>query len=392
VTRGSVVETVEATGTLQAVTTVQVGTQVSGTIKALHADFNSRVRHGQVIAELEPSLFATQVEQARASLIRLEAEVRRAEVQLEDVQQKLKRAQELAVRELIAASDLDAAEVAARMATSALEAAQAQVVQARASLHQSEVNFGHSIITAPIDGVVISRNVDVGQTVAASMQAPTLFVIARDLRDMQVEASIAESDIGRVRAGQPVTFRVDAYPSETFGGTVSQVRLQPIVEQNVVSYVTVIDVPNPDLRLKPGMTATVMVEVARAADVFVVPNAALRVRPPADLLATAGELPGNTEARATSGTHGSADAGALRGELWILVAGTLERVPVRVGISDGARTAVSSPALVEGMKVVTAISADVPAAPATSTSPLLPSFRGRGGGGTRNPAGPPPSR
>jgi HlyD family secretion protein len=392
VTRGSVVETVDATGTLQAVTTVQVGTQVSGTIKTLHADFNSRVRRGQVIAELEPSLFAAQVEQARASLVRLEAEVRRAAVQLEDAQQKLKRAQELAARELVAASDLEAAEVTARMAESALEGAQAQVVQARASLHQSEVNFGHTIITAPIDGVVISRNVDVGQTVAASMQAPTLFVIARDLRDMQVEASIAESDIGRVRAGQTVTFRVDAYPSEAFGGTVSQVRLQPIVEQNVVSYVTVIDVPNPDLRLKPGMTATVTVEVARAADVFVVPNAALRVRPAADVLATVGELSGNTEARATSGTRGSGDAGEPRGEIWILVAGRLERVPVRVGISDGARTAVSSPALVDGMKVVTAISADVPAAPATSTSPLLPSFRGRGAGGTRNPAGPPSSR
>jgi HlyD family secretion protein len=377
VTRGEVIEVVDATGTLQAVTTVQVGTQVSGTIKALHADFNSRVRRGQVIAELEPSLFETQVEQARASVQRLEAEVRRAEVQREDAQQKLRRARELAARELIATSDLDAAEMTARMADSAVNAAQAQVVQARASLHQSEVNLGHTIITAPIDGVVISRNVDVGQTVAASMQAPTLFVIARDLRDMQVEASIGEADIGRVRAGQPITFRVDAYPSEVFGGTVSQVRLQPVVEQNVVSYVTVIDVPNPDLRLKPGMTATVTVEVARATDVLAVPNPALRVRRAPEVVATTGERTGEA---------------ASHGEIWVLVEGTLERVPVRVGVSDGTRSAVFSPALAEGMKVVTAITGETPGPPAATTSPLLPSFRGRGASGSRRSGAPPASR
>ena len=179
VTSGDVIETVDATGTLQAVTTVQVGTQVSGTIKALRADFNSRVRRGQVIAELEPSLFEAQVEQARASLVRLEAEASRAAVQREDAQRKLRRAQELAERQLIPATELEAAEMTARQADASVRAAEAQVVQARASLNQSQVNLAHTIITAPIDGIVISRNVDVGQTVAASMQAPTLFVIAR---------------------------------------------------------------------------------------------------------------------------------------------------------------------------------------------------------------------
>jgi HlyD family secretion protein len=392
VTRGDVIETVDATGALQAVTTVHVGTQVSGTIKALHADFNSRVRRGQVIAELDPSLFEAQVEQARASLMRLEAEVRRAEVQVEDAQQKLRRARELAARELIAASELEAAEVTARMADSALVGTQAQVVQARASLHQSEVNLDHTIITAPIDGVVISRNVDVGQTVAASMQAPTLYVIARDLRDMQVEASIAEADIGRIRAGQPVTFRVDAYPSEAFAGTVSQVRLQPVVEQNVVSYVTVIDVSNPDLRLKPGMTATVTVEVARATDVLVVPSAALRVRPAADVLAAIGQPTGDAEGDRSAGSHegGYPDDGA--GEIWVVVEGMLQRVPVRAGVSDGTRSAVFSPALAEGTKVVTAISGGLPAPSTTSTSPLLPSFRGRGAGGAGRAGGPSPPR
>ncbi|MGE0361749.1 MAG: efflux RND transporter periplasmic adaptor subunit, partial [Vicinamibacterales bacterium] len=261
VSRGDVVETVEATGTLRAVTTVQVGTQVSGTIKALRADFNSEVRRGQIIAELEPSLFQAQVEQARAALVRLQAEARRAEVQSEDAQQKLGRARELSAKALIPASDLETAETTARAAAAAVDAAAAQIVQARASLNQSEVNLGHTIIRSPIDGVVISRNVDVGQTVAASMQAPTLFVLAQDLSAMQVNASVAESDIGRVRPGQRVTFLVDAYPGQVFTGTVSLVRLDPVVEQNVVSYVTTIDVPNPSLVLKPGMTANVTIVV-----------------------------------------------------------------------------------------------------------------------------------
>jgi len=363
VTRGDVIETVDATGTLQAVTTVQVGTQVSGTIKALHADFNTTVRRGQIVAELEPSLFDTQVEQARASLARLEADVNRAQVQLEDALQKRTRARELARADLIAATDLDTADVNARVADAALRAAQAQVLQARASLHQSEVNLAHTIITAPIDGVVISRNVDVGQTVAASMQAPTLFVIARDLREMQVEARIAESDIGRVRTDQAVSFRVDAYPGQVFAGTVSQVRLQPVVEQNVVSYVTVIDVPNPDLRLKPGMTANVTVEIARAVNVLRVPAAALRVRPPGT-------------PSAAGHAAGSADH---EPQVWVLEEGQLTRVPVTIGISDGSRIAVSSSALLEGAAVVTSIAGAAAAAPA-STSPLLPAVRGRGAG------------
>jgi HlyD family secretion protein len=387
VTRGDVIEAVDATGTLQAVTTVQVGTQISGTIKALHADFNTRVRRGQVVAELEPSLFETQVEQARASLTRLEADVRRAEVQLEDARQKLARAGALARGELISTSDLEAAEVNVRVAEAALGAAQAQVVQARASLHQSEVNLAHATITAPIDGIVISRNVDVGQTVAASMQAPTLFVIARDLREMQVEASVAESDIGRIRPGQRVTFRVDAYPDEGFAGTVAQVRLQPVVEQNVVSYVTVIEVPNRDLRLKPGMTANVTVEIACARDVLRVPNAALRVRPTPEVLAAIGERPPGDET-ATVGDHQRApeDADgptrtASPADVWVVVDGRLARVPVRAGITDGARTAVFSDALAEGAQVVTSITGAGVPAPTPSTSPLLPAFRGRGAGG-----------
>jgi HlyD family secretion protein len=279
VTRGPIVDTVSATGTLQAVTSVQVGTQVSGTVLALGADFNSIVKQGQVLARLDPSLFLAQIEQARANLTRAEADVERLQVLLTDARIKLERARELWRKELLPKTELDAADVAVRSAEAQIRSADAQVAQARAALQQSDVNLDHSVITAPIAGIVISRNIDVGQTVAASMQAPTLFVLAGDLARMQVVANLDESDIGRIAAGQPVTFTVDAYPEDTFRGVVAQVRLQPLTVQNVVTYATLIDAPNPELRLKPGMTANVTIEVARRDDVIRVANAALRFRP-----------------------------------------------------------------------------------------------------------------
>ena len=283
--RGDVVDTVGATGALEAVTTVQVGSQVSGIIEALHADFNSIVRAGDVIARLEPSLFASQVEQSRANLARSEADVQRLRVDLEDAQTQLRRSEELAARDLISESELEASQVAVRSAEAQVLSAEAGVIQSRASLNQSEVNLGHTVITAPIDGIVIARQVDVGQTVAASMSAPELFIIAADLTKMQVIANIDESDVGRIRPGQPVTFTVDAYAAEEFDGTVSQIRLEPVVLQNVVTYATVIDVPNNDLRLKPGMTATVTLEIARRENVLRVPNSALRFRPTPEMFA-----------------------------------------------------------------------------------------------------------
>mgnify|MGYP001170184003 CR=1 FL=1 len=301
VVRGDIADRVGATGTLQAVTTVQVGTQVSGTIQQLHADFNSLVRKGQVLARLDPSLFDTQIEQARANLIRAQAEVERLRVALDDARTKLNRARELSGRQLIPRSELESAEVAVRGTEAQIRSSEAQVVQAQASLNQNQVNLQHTVIEAPIDGLVISRNVDVGQTVAASMQAPTLFVLAADLTKMQVVANLDESDVGRIRPGQRVTFRVDAYPAEDFEGKVVQVRLQPIIQQNVVTYATVIDVPNPDLKLKPGMTANVNVEIARRADVLRVPNTALRFRPTNDIYAALGQTPPPTGRGAMNG-------------------------------------------------------------------------------------------
>jgi HlyD family secretion protein len=395
VTRGSVVDAVAATGTLQAVTTVQVGSQVSGTIKVLNADFNSEVHKGQVVAELDPSLFQTQVEQARASLIRLQADADRAAVTAQDAQSKLTRAQELFKQQLISKQDLDTAEADARQAQAAVKSAQAQITQARAALNQSQVNLDHTIIRAPIDGIVISRSVDVGQTVASSLQAPTLFVIANDLTRMQVNASIDESDIGRITAGQPVSFTVDAYPGEPFTGTVSQVRLEPKVESNVVSYTTIIDVPNPSMKLKPGMTATVNVEVARADDVLKVPTSALRFAPEgAESAAGTSAASDGSRPRATSGSGGttgvagtsgsmgrdprSGTGGARRARIWVLDEnGQPKPVPVTPGVSDGATTALVEAPIAEGTQVITGMaSATVTASGAQSTSPFLPQRRG----------------
>jgi HlyD family secretion protein len=277
--RGDIVDGVGATGTLQAVTTVTVGTQVSGIVQDMYADFNSIVKKGQVIARLDPSILQTQVETAQANLTNANANLERQKVVVADAQSKLVRARELANRQLINKVDLENAEVTVKQADAQLKSTQSSIVQAEAAVNKAKVDLDHTVITAPIDGIVIKRSVDKGQTVAASMSAPELFVIAADLTQMQVNANIDESDVGRMRPGEDVTFRVDAYPTETFHGTVKQVRLNPTTVQNVVTYSTVIDVPNPDYKLKPGMTANVVIEIARRTNVLRIPNAALRFRP-----------------------------------------------------------------------------------------------------------------
>ena len=297
VTRGDIIDSVGATGTVQAVTTVQVGSQVSGNIEWLGADFNSIVKKGQVVARLDPSLFDAQLQQvqanliqARANLTRANSELDRTKVQLTDAQQKFARAKELSSQRLIAQSDLDSAKIAVDTMAAGVASQQASVVQsqaavtqAQASVNQSQVNRDHTVILAPIDGIVTQRSVDVGQTVAASMSAPTLFVIAADLTEMQVNANIDEADVGRIRPGQHVTFRVDAYPTDNFEGTVTQIRLQPVVVQNVTTYGTVITVPNKQLKLKPGMTANVKIEIAKRTNTLRIPNAALRFRPTTEM-------------------------------------------------------------------------------------------------------------
>jgi HlyD family secretion protein len=285
VSRGDIVDGVGATGTLQAVTTVTVGTQVSGIVQELYADFNDIVKKGQVVARLDPSILQTQVETAKANLNNAMANLERQKVTLDDARQKLARARELAARQLATKVDLENAELNVKTAEAQLKSTESSIVQAKASVNKAEVDLDHTVITAPIDGIVIKRSVDRGQTVAASMSAPELFIIAADLTQMQVNASIDESDVGRMRPGQAVSFRVDAYPNETFHGAVKQVRLNPVTVQNVVTYSTVIDVPNPEYKLKPGMTAQVTIEIARRQGVLRVPNAALRFRPTTDIFA-----------------------------------------------------------------------------------------------------------
>jgi HlyD family secretion protein len=307
--RGDIVDAVSATGTLEAVETVEVGTQVSGVVRELNADFNSIVRKGQVIARLDPQLIQTQIEQQSANVLRAEAELERLSVALADARQKLERAQQLTERNLIPRTELETAQVNVESAKAQVKASEASLTQARAQLNNQRVNLGYTTIKAPIDGIVISRNVDAGQTVAASMNAPTLFVLAADLTRMQVVASVDESDVGRMRPGQQVTFQVDAFPTERFTGTVSQVRLQPTVVQNVVTYSTVITVPNPELKLKPGMTANVNIEVLRRSNVLRVANAATRFRPTAEMFSVLNQPAPPELQRAATGTRGSGRTG-----------------------------------------------------------------------------------
>lgn len=270
VTKGEVVATVTATGTLSAVTTVKVGSQVSGIIASLHADFNSEVKRGQLLAGLDPTPFQTSVDQRRADLERAKVELRNAEL-------VLARAKKLLDAQLQAQSEYDTAKANRDGAAAAVE-------QSTAALRQAETNLAYTRILSPIDGVVVDRQYDIGQTVAASFQAPVLFTIAQDLTKMQVLTNIDEADIGRVKEGQEANFSVDAFPDRPFRGKVSQIRLSPQTVQNVVTYPVLLDVANPELRLRPGMTANVSVPVDRRDDVLRVPNAALRFRPdPADL-------------------------------------------------------------------------------------------------------------
>ena len=364
VTRGSIVSVIRASGTVEAVTTVQVGSQISGSVQALYADFNSVVKKGQVIARLDPSLVQSDIDQARAAVIRAEAEVERLQVGLLDAQTKANRARELAERQLIPAADLDAAEVTRQSTEAQVRSARAQVTQARAALAQEEVNLSKTVIRSPIDGIVIARDVDVGQTVAASLQAPTLFSIAADLSELQVKASIDESDLGQIKDGQPVTFTVDAYPRDVFTGRVRQVRLNPVVEQNVVTYAAIITAPNRELKLRPGMTASVTVETARRDNVLRVPAAALRFKPTAELLTALG--PGKV-APATN-------QAAARDVNTVWVADdTLHPVSVRVGATDGAFTEVESEQLQEGARIaIRAATAPTTNRPATTSgNPLM---------------------
>ncbi len=331
-TRGDIVSTVTATGTVNAVTTVQVGTQVSGTIKKIYVDYNSPVKQGQLIAEIDPTPFEAQVEQARANLAAAKANVEKAKATADNAKLILDRDKELYKNGLIIAkSDLDTAQSNYDADVAAVEAAKAQVDQTAAALKYAETNLRYTKILSPVNGTVVSRNVDVGQTVAASFQTPTLFTIAEDLTKMQIDTNVDEADIGKIQVGQGVDFTVDAYPDITFKGKVSQVRIAPIIIQNVVTYDAVVQVDNPGLKLKPGMTANVSIIVSNRNNVLRIPNAALRFVPP-------------------DGEKVSAYKGV---GVWMLENGKPTRVQVTTGASDGSYTEFLSGNLREGQQLIT---------------------------------------
>src|SRR5437867_2439965 len=311
VDRGRIIAKVTATGTLSPLVTVQVGSQVSGRIQALYADFNSTVKKGQVVARIDPQFFDAAVQQAKANLSAAEGNLARAKAQATDSQLQYQRAQALAKQNLVAQADLDTAKATADAAAATVKASEGALEQARAALQQAQINLAYTTIFSPTDGVVISRNVDVGQTVAASLQAPTLFTIAEDLRKMQVDSSVAEADVGKLRPGMDATFFVDAYPSERFTGVVRQIRNAPQTVQNVVTYDAVLDVSNPDLKLKPGMTANITFVTAERGDVLRVPNAALRFRPPPEMLARLS--PGGAQDKTGAGGARAGQGGQGRG-------------------------------------------------------------------------------
>jgi HlyD family secretion protein len=421
IVRGPLTAAISATGTLNAVITVQVGSQVSGNVKELHADFNSQVKKGQTIARIDPEMFQAQVNQAKAQLEAARAAVQnqeatvektradlanahaalasaraqtvKAQVAVVDGRRNVSRQQELHQKELIAQADLDTAQVQLdsaaaqhdanvaqeraqsaavrsaeaqlKVALAQLENAKAQVAQNQANLRQSEINLEHTVIVAPVDGVVVSRTVDVGQTVAASLQAPTLFTIAQDLTKMQVDTNVAEADVGRVQVGQRVTFTVDAFPGRVFRGEVTQVRKAPQILQNVVTYDVVVNAPNGELILLPGMTANVRIVTDQKDSILQLPNAALRFRPPG-VEAEPTQRGGAPGLRGPGGPgqgtgRGSGERGGQRGRVWILGPdGKPKQVTVQLGISDGTNTELVGGELTEGQQVLVGFSGDRP--------------------------------
>ena len=353
VTRGPITQAVTATGTLNPVVNVQVGSQVSGNISKLFADFNSQVKAGQVVAQIDPALFQATVTQTEGDLASAQAALELAKV-------NAKRTQDLFARKTSSQADLD-------QAMANLHQAEANVKIKQGALDKARADLDHCTITSPIDGVVISRNVDVGQTVAASLQAPIIFQIGNDLAKMQIDANVAEADVGVLEVGQDVDFTVDAFPMRTFHGKVVQVRNAPITVQNVVTYDTVIGVSNPDLKLKPGMTANVSIVVAQKDNVLEIKNAALRYHPAAEV--TSGQPMSRSLAPASA--RGGAGRDRRTGErtVYVLSGGRPQPVQIKTGISDGVVTEVIE-GLKEGDHVVTAELASKPSAASPPPNPF----------------------
>jgi HlyD family secretion protein len=363
VERGSVISLVTATGTINPVVSVQVGTQVSGMIKSLHADFNSVVKAGDVVAVIDPEPFRARRDQAASNLEMARANVARARTEQAQRRRELERAKSLIAQQFVSQNDVDVAITNAQGADAQVNVAMAQVKQAEAALNAAELDLKYTTIRSPVNGIVVARNVEVGQTVAASFATPNLFLIALDLTQMQVDTNVSESDIGGITEGKEATFTVDAYPGIPFSGTIRQVRLAPISIQNVVTYNVVVGVENKDLRLKPGMTANVSIVVAQRDQVLKVPNAALRFVPPRTDTAGRNAFDGTSAVgkpvRGEGGVqvaHAGGAAAVAPRTVWKPVDnGELVPVVVETGISDGVTTEIVSDGLAEGDQVIVGI-------------------------------------
>jgi HlyD family secretion protein len=369
VDRRAIVGRVTASGTLSAIVTVQVGTQVSGRIQKLNADFNSPVTKGQLVAKIDPQLFEATVQQAQANYLSAKAGVATAEATALNADKVYARVKALHDQNLAAQGDLDAAEAGVATSHAQVDAARASIAQTLAALHQAQVNLSFTNILSPIDGVVISRNVDVGQTVAASLSAPTLFTIAQDLTKMQVDTNVAEGDVGRLQVGMKTYFTVDSFPGQRFLGKIRQIRNSATTLQNVVTYDAVIDVDNTDLRLRPGMTANVTVVYAERQGALAVSNAALRFRAPPSLAGSSSASSSSDGRRPRAGAAPAGSAGESK-TLWVMRGAAPQSVSVHSGLTDGTVTEIVDGDLSEGDQVVVdTTSADgTPSATTTSTA------------------------
>lgn len=338
---------IQATGTLDAVETIDVGTKISGTISEIYIDYNSIVKKGDLIAEIESESQKAEVEQAKAALLESEASLIGAQAQYRKAQKNYKRTQILAKKDLVSKSDLDADEETLASSLATLQMAKAKVMQSTATLTKANLNLGYTRIYSPVDGVVVAKNVERGQTVAASYQTPSIAEIARDLKQMQVEVNVDEADIGGVAVGQDAIFSVDAHPEIEFKGKVTQIRLSPTEENNVVSYVVIVRLVNEDNLLMPGMTANVSLIMKNVENVLTVPNSALRFQIMEEEQKKAEQFgPGKKNANITKSSKDSS--------VFILKKGTPKKVTVKKGITDGVNTEIKT-GVNEGDKVITGI-------------------------------------
>ncbi len=340
--RGTIAKYVTATGTINPVRTVIIGSQVTGLISKLYVDYNSEVKTGQIVAQIDPIPFEHQVKKAEATLATAIASLEKAKVISKNNRRNYRRSKELFAKKVVSIEDLDSARTVYKTGLAEVKLAEAQILQARASLEIAKTDLKHTVIVSPLNGIVISRNVDVGQTVVSSFQTPVLFNIAEDLVHMQVNTNVDEADIGMVQVGQDAKFTVDAFPDDLFEGKVSEIRMAPIIFQNVVTYDTIINVDNSSLKLKPGMTANTSILVARVENVLKVPNVALRYTP-SEILKGEGDKKAIVDRKFPK---------KISLHIWVLEKGKLKQVDVKVGIGDDGFTEILEGDVKEGQEVV----------------------------------------